>query len=257
MLGIGFTHFSCDYVGETYGLKRNKPYRYLNRNRTKLSLILQRREMLNLCYAVSSSADLINDASVSMFGDVDNTGEYPYKRIYAELPLHYIERFNNAGKIAFLFSLFSKADEVADIQYGYVTIMSRRKLPALYFGDIGVDTVDKDEDYNLTIWLAQRESYRFKTRSVYWANLLGHGHLGRLGDEPGFVMRLKELLGTDNVRKLPSGKLFFIIPHEFQASERLRSLLDEHALVVNAEGMDEVDLFSPLYGKHPATARSK
>jgi hypothetical protein len=225
-LNIHFTHFSCNYKGEASQLKKNKTYQFLGRNLTKLDMVSKERELTTLCYVSSPKADVIHNTEVAVLGDSE-TGYRPYRRIYLEFPLSHIESYNHKAKAEFLFSLMEKIDEIADIQYGFIGTMEQDKLPGIYFGDIGVSTLASEEDLNLQTWLTRRSSYASAIRSIYMANLLGRGHIGRIRDQSQFIKGLKALLGADHVRVLSSGKIYFDLIGKPTDSAALHKLLEK------------------------------
>lgn len=234
-LGATFSHFSCNYKGEVRPIRKNKTYRYLGRNLANLEILVRDQEMLNLCYVNSPNADVIHNTEFAVLGDND-TGYNPYRRVYIEFPISRIESYGSEEKTKFLCSWIERVDEIADVQYGFVATMERSKLPGIYFSDIAVSTVDAFEELNLNMWLVKRIAYSTVIRSIYLANLLGHGHVSRMAHDTGkLVMGLKNLLGEDHVKVLPSGKTYFDLLGKPKDLSPLRSLLEEHKLYSNPE----------------------
>ncbi len=239
-LGATITHFSLNYDGSLYQLKKERLYRFLSANTAKLKAVLDHRKLLNLFYYQSPDADVIHNSLLTISVNISKTrSDCPYKQVYIEFPQDWVTS-TDGEDAEFVSSLLERADALIDCQYGFATKMLRAKLPAIYFADVYVSTLSRAEILNLAVWLNHRKEFTHKIRGLYWVNLLGNGHINEANNANSLIESLQGLLGSEHVRRLPSGKVLFDVPHTPDSTKPLYELLNRRHLVVVADGTEDL-----------------
>lgn len=236
-LNTSLTHFSCKHIDTVKYLKSDHVYCCEPPHTTLLEdLLVNRQEKVkNVYYHISPSTDLFHDAEITICLDNDQTYR-PYRRLYVDLPLSRLLSWRSQ-----ISQWIVNMDNLVSIQYGLVTTMLREKIPAIYFSDMQLSNLSKEEMFNLGLWRKQRQYYAYKVRSVYWGNILGIEHLNVVQSKESFWESLKDCVGNQNIIRLPSGDILFFVsdmPENASTSSftAVRQLLVDYNLLIEATG---------------------
>jgi len=136
----------------------------------------------------------------------------------------------------FFLDLIRRVDkELINVRYGLVQPMDSRKLPVLYFSDIGSEYLTVLDRIRLKTWAEGNKEYQEKIWSVWWGNVITERHLGAAGEK--VLKVIERFVGEGNVVEWDGGRYFFHLPVDVLRFEEEESRLLE--LSVKLEEMLE------------------